>query len=477
MEAFPLFMKLAGRPCLVVGGGAAAARKAELLLRAGARVTIAAPALPPELAEARAAGRLRHERGRVGPSLVRGQTLVIVATDDVALDRRVAETARAAGVPVNVVDRPAFSTFITGALVDRSPVLVAISTGGTAPVLAREVRLAIERLLPPALGRLARFAERFRTAVKAAVPDAVRRRRFWEGFFKGPVAAVVLKGDEKAARVAMLGLVNRGEAGRPTLGIVSLVGAGPGDPELLTLRALRLLGEADVIVYDRLVGPGILERARRDAERIDVGKRKGCHGKSQDEINALLAALAQAGKRVVRLKGGDPFVFGRGGEELEFLRARGVRVEVVPGISAALGCAAAAQIPLTHRALAGAVTFVSGHSSAGEIEPDWASLARRRETLVIYMGVSAAERIARALIAHGLPPATPAAIVENGTRPNQRTLVGTLAELGGLVAAHDVTGPALIVIGEVVRLAEVERIAGRPAAATALLDLARAVNA
>ncbi len=477
MEAFPLFMKLAGRPCLVVGGGVAAARKAEHLLRAGARVTVAAPALSAELAEAVAAGQLRHDRAPFDPASVRGQALVIAATDDVALARRVAEAARAAGVPVNVVDRPELSTFITGALVDRSPVLIAISTGGTAPVLAREVRLGIERLLPLGLGRLARFAERFRAAVKAAIPEALWRRRFWESFFKGPVATAVLEGREQAAQAAMLALVNRSQAGRATLAHVHLVGAGPGDPELLTLRALRLLAEADVIVYDRLVDPGIIERARRDAERIYVGKSKGQHGKSQGEISALLVALAQAGKRVVRLKGGDPFVFGRGGEELEYLRARGVPVEVVPGISAALGCAAAAQIPLTHRALADAVTFVSGHGSAGELELDWASLARRRETLVIYMGVSAAGRIAAALVAHGRPAATPAAIIENGTRPDQRTLVGTLADLGELATAHEVTGPALIVIGEVVRLAEVERVAGLAPASTATPGLARAVNA
>ena len=477
MHAFPLFVKLEGRSCLVVGGGAAAARKAELLLRAGARVTVMAPALAPELAEAAVAGRLRHESGPFTPARLQGQALVIVATGDDALDRRVAEAAQAAGVPVNVVDRPELSTFITGALVDRSPVLVAISTGGTAPVLAREVRLAIERLLPPAFGRLARFAERFRAAVKAAIPDVLRRRRFWDSFFKGPVAAAVLAGNEQAAQAAMLGLVNRGEAGRTALGMVHLVGAGPGDPELLTLRALRLLGEADAIVHDKLVDAGILERARRDAERIYVGKSNGHHSKSQDEINALLVALARAGKRVVRLKGGDPFVFGRGGEELEYLRARGIPVEVVPGISAALGCAAAAQIPLTHRALAGAVTFVAGHGSSGEAEPDWASLARRRETLVVYMGVSAAGRIARALIDHGLPPTTPAALIENGTRPNQRILVGTLAELGELVAEHGVAGPALIVIGEVVRLAAVGRVADSAAAPTATLGFARAVNA
>jgi len=475
---FPLFMKLAGRSCLVVGGGAAAARKAELLLRAGARVTVASPTLPVGLAEVAGAGQLKHRRSTaIGPAAIRNQALVIVASDDLGLDQRVAEVAQTVGVPVNVIDRPELSTFITGAIVDRSPVLVAISTSGTAPVLAREIRLAIERLLPPTLAPLARFADRFRTAVKAAIPRTSSRRRFWESFFKGPVAAAVLRGEERAAQVAMLGLVNGGEASPAMLGVVHLVGAGPGDPELLTLRALRLLGEADVIVYDRLIDPDILDRARRDAERVYVGKSKGHHSKSQDEINALLVAFAQAGKRVVRLKSGDPFVFGRGGEELEYLRRHGVSVEVVPGISAAFGCAAAAQIPLTHRALANTVTFVSGHNSAGEIELDWASLVRRRETLVIYMGVSAAGQIARALIAHGAPLTTPAAVIENGTRSNQRTLVGTLAELDALCVDHNVTSPALIVIGEVVRLADVEGAVSLATPGTAVLDLARAVNA
>lgn len=341
MDAFPLFMKLEGRPCLVVGGGSAAVRKVELLQRAGARVTVVAPALVPELAEAVAGGRLRHDSAPFTSARLRGHVLAIAATDDVALARSVAEAARAAGVPLNVVDRPELSTFITGALVDRSPVLVAISTGGAAPVLAREVRLAIERLLPPSIGRLARFAERFRAAVKAAIPDALRRRRFWESFFEGPVASAVLAGDERAAQAAMLGLVNRGEPGA-SHGIVHLVGTGPGDPELLTLRAHRLLGEADVIVYDKGVDTGILERARRDAERFDVGESGGHDGKSQAEINAFLADLARAGKRVVRLNAGDPFIFGRGNEELEYLRARGISVEVVPGISAPSDRAAAA---------------------------------------------------------------------------------------------------------------------------------------
>ncbi|MFI4986355.1 MAG: siroheme synthase CysG [Alphaproteobacteria bacterium] len=458
MDVYPLFLKLAGRPCLLVGGGAVAERKAELLLGAGGALTVIAARLTAGLADAAEAGRLRHLALPLAQEQFQRQALVVVATEDDALAREASELAQAAGVPVNVVDRPELSTCIAGAVVDRSPVLVAITTGGAAPVLARELRLAIERLLPPALGRLAAFARHFRAAAKAAIPGALARRRFWERFFASPLADAVLAGGEARAQAAMLALVNRAAARGTASGIVYLVGAGPGDPELLTLRAHRLLAEADVIVYDRLVDPAVLERSRRDAERIYVGKAKGCHSLSQDEINALLAALASEGKRVVRLKGGDPFIFGRGGEELEALRARGIAVEVVPGVTAALGCAAAAQIPLTHRKLARAVTFVTGHTSAGDGEIDWAALARLPGTLAIYMGVSQAATIAARLVGHGLDPSTPAAVVENGTRQGEHVVTGRLGELASLVEAHGVAGPALIVIGEVVSFARAETL-------------------
>jgi len=340
MDVYPLFLKLAGRPCLLVGGGEVARRKAELLLRAGGVLTVVAERLAPELHAAAKAGRIRHLAGPLLPAHFLGQTLALVATEDEALARRTSALAHAAGVPVNVVDRPELSSFIAPALVDRSPVLVAISTGGASPLLAREIRLAIERLLPSGLGRLAGLARQFRAAAKAAIPGAAARRRFWERCLKGPVADAMLAGDEARARAAMVALVNRAGRERGTSGMVYLVGAGSGDPELLTLRAHRLLGEADAIVYDRLVDPRVLERARRDARRIHVGKAKGRHGLSQDGAIALLVELARQGKRVVWLKAGDPVVFGRGGEELSALRARGVAVEVVPGISAALARAA-----------------------------------------------------------------------------------------------------------------------------------------
>jgi uroporphyrin-III C-methyltransferase/precorrin-2 dehydrogenase/sirohydrochlorin ferrochelatase len=346
-------------------------------------------------------------------------------------------------------------------------VVIGIATGGAAPVLASRVREAIERLLPARLGRLAEFAASFRTAVKATVPSAASRLRFWDRFFDGPVADQVLAGNERGARERMLTLVNGREANEPPRGGVAIVGAGPGDPDLLTLRALRLLQRADVVIYDKLVGPGVLDLARRDAERIYVGKSTGHHSASQDEINALAAAKALAGRRVVRLKGGDPFIFGRGGEELTYLRQHGVAVEVVPGITAALGCAAAVGIPLTHRDHAQAVTLATGQGKDGEPELDWATLARLGQTLVIYMGVGAAGRIAARLVDNGLDPGTPVAVIESGTLPGQKAAYGRLSGLGWLVRQSSIAGPALIVIGRVAALADGAALEPEPARAVA----------
>ena len=311
----------------------------------------------------------------------------------------------------------------------------------------------IEAMLPPRLGHLARFAQRFRSAVASALPDSGRRRHFWETFFDGPIARLVLDGREHQAANAMLHLVNRPDTAVRE-GSVTLVGAGPGDPDLLTLRALRTMQDADVVVYDRLIGTEILDYVRRDAERVFVGKAKACHTLTQDRINRLLIDRARAGQRVVRLKGGDPFIFGRGGEEVDALRAAGISVDVVPGITAATGCAAAAGLPLTHRDHASAVTFVTGHGSDGEPNLDWPALGALEHTLVIYMGLSTAGVIASQLIAHGKRSDTPVAIVENGTRPNQRVVKGSLAELETLVVQHGINGPALIVIGDVAALAD-----------------------
>jgi len=453
MDYLPTFLQLRGRPALVVGGGEAAARKVELLLKTGAAITVVAPQLNDALAHFTETGAIAWAARPFRPADPNGVAVVISATGDDTTDRDVAAAARAAGVPVNVVDRPDLSTFIVPAIIDRNPIVIGISSGGAAPVLARRLRADMESRLPAGLGRLARFAGSFRSAVKAKVSDAGARRRLWETVFDGPIADRVLAGDEASAHEAMLLLVNRHNDDAQPHGKVTLVGAGPGDPDLLTFRALRAMQAADVVVYDRLIGDDILEYVRRDAERVFVGKAKGRHTLTQDRINRLLIDRARAGQRVVRLKGGDPFVFGRGGEELDALRAAGIAVEVVPGITAATGCAAAAGLPLTHREHASAVTFVTGHGSDGKPDLDWPTLAALEHTLVVYMGLSTASVIASKLIAHGKRPNTPAAIVENGTRPNQRVVTGSLAELEAMVAQHAIDGPALIVIGDVAALA------------------------
>jgi uroporphyrin-III C-methyltransferase/precorrin-2 dehydrogenase/sirohydrochlorin ferrochelatase len=387
---------------------------------------------------------------------VSGHTIVFAASEEHALDDRVAEAASARGVPFNVVDRAESSSFILPAIVERDPVVIAISSGGAAPVLARRLREAIERLLPTRLGRLARFADGFRAAIKGLLPEATQRRRFWERFFDSPVAEAVLAGDESKAREGMLTLVNS-RAGDPVEpGVVHLVGAGPGSPDLLTLRALQVMQRADVVVYDRLVGPQILDLVRRDAERLYVGKAAGRHSLPQDEINVLLERLAGEGKRLVRLKGGDPFIFSRGGEELAYLRARDIASEVVPGITAALGCAASVGLSLTHRDHAQVLTLVTAESKDGEPEIDWANLAQPRQTLAIYMGVAAAGRIAQRLIGSGLAPSTPVAVVENGTLPDQRGVVGRLDGLKALIRESGITGPAIIFVGEAARAVRAE---------------------
>ena len=461
MKYFPAFLSLEGRRCLVVGGGELAARKLRLLRKAGARIVVVAPKAGVEIADLATRGEIDWVRRGFVAGDVNGAAVVHGATGIEEVDARVAEAAAAAGIPVNVVDRPEISSFITPAIIDRDPVVIGISSGGTAPVLARRLRETLEELLPARLGRLARFAESFRTSVAATIPDAAARLRFWERFFDGPVTEAVLGGRESEAREKMLRLINRpGPAPEPK-GAVHIVGAGPGDPDLLTFRALRLMQQADVVVYDKLVGTEVLEYLRRDAERIYVGKSKANHVKTQDQINELLLDQARAGKRVLRLKGGDPFVFGRGGEERDYLLRHGVQVEVVPGITAATGCAAATGIPLTHRDHAGAVTFVTGHGQNGEPDLDWAALARLRQTLVIYMGVSTAGRTAAQLIEHGLAATTPVAVIENGTLASQKTAVGALGGLEALIRDNGITGPAVIVIGEVVRHADAARLPER----------------
>ena len=453
MQAFPLFLDLKGRRTLVVGGGEMAARKVELLLSAGAQVTLIAAAVTGELAQLIAEGRITWAGHAFDDGDLVGVSLTIVAHEDEALQARVSTLAQRYCVPVNVVDRPALSSFIMPAIVDRGPITVAISTGGAAPALARKLRAEIERALPAAIGRLARFAEIFRAQVRRTLPDGRARRRFWDRVFDGRVGELALAGDEISARRELIRLLDSARVAPAASGMVHLVGAGPGDPDLLTLKAHRLLQRADVIVYDRLVSHEVLAMARRDAERLYVGKRRAAHCVPQAEINDRLVSLAREGKSVVRLKGGDPLVFGRGGEEIEALLAAGVAVEVVPGVTAALGCAASAGIPLTHREHAQACVFVTGHLKDGTVDLDWQMLSRPRQTVVIYMGARTLPVIARQLTENGLPANTPIALIENGTTERERRVGGTLATIEGQARRAGLTGPTLCMVGEVVGIA------------------------
>lgn len=447
---FPLFVDLVDQAVLVVGGGDVASRKVRSLLKSGARPRIVARELGAQLVELADEGKLDHIAQDFDPAQLAGCRLAIAATDDRELNRRVAHASEAVGLLCNVVDDPDASRFIMPSIVERAPITVAISTAGAAPVLARRLRERIESLLPAAYGRVAEFMERHRERVKQMPISA--RRQLWEDFLDGPGPERLLAGDEVAAVFELESLCD----GAVPRGEVYLVGAGPGDPDLLSFRALRLMQQCDVVLYDALISPAILDLVRRDAERIYVGKRRAKHTLPQEEINAELVRLALSGKRVLRLKGGDPFVFGRGGEEIEELAAAGVPFQVVPGISAANGCAAYAGIPLTHRDYAQACIFVTGHRRKdGQLDLHWDSLARRGQTVVIYMGRTALAELCAQLVTHGLPSDWPAALIEQGTTQAQQVVTGTLETLPGLVTARsDIDGASLVIVGEVVRLRE-----------------------
>lgn len=453
MEHLPIFLKLTGRACAVIGGGEVAARKAELLLAAGARVTVTAPELAAPLAELLRQGRIAHRAEAFSPAALQGAALVIAATDDRAVNAEVSRLAQAQSLPVNVVDDPELCSFILPAIVDRSPVVIAISTGGASPVLARLLRARLESLVPAAYGELAALSARFRDRVKRALPQAARRR-FWEGVLQGPIAELANSGRVDEAERALAQAVDDASHRGPQPGEVYLVGAGPGNPDLLTFAALRLMQQADVVLYDNLVSTPILELTRRDAERIYVGKQRALHTMRQEEINALMVKLAQAGRRVLRLKGGDPYVFGRGGEEIESLAASGVRFQVVPGVTAACGVAAYAGIPLTHRDYAQSCVLVTGHMKDGSMNLDWHGLARPRQTVVIYMGLLGLEATCDQLIAHGMPRDMPAAVIQQATLPQQRVVTATLADLPQRVAEAGLRPPTLVIVGDVVKLRE-----------------------
>ncbi len=452
MEFLPLFHNLRGARVLVVGGGEIALRKSRLLADSGAVLRVVAPEIGVEVRE------LIERSG--GEQILRGYTesdlngcvLIIAATDDEPLNAQVSADARQRGVPVNVVDAPALCSVIFPAIVDRSPLVIAVSSGGDAPVLARLIRAKLETWIPPTYGHLAGLAARFRHQVKGLFPNVQQRRAFWEDVFQGPIADRQLAGQGAEAERLLQAKID-GDA-PATTGEVYLVGAGPGDPDLLTFRALRLMQQADVVLYDRLVAPAILDLCRRDADRVYVGKQRADHALPQDQINQQLVDLAKQGKRVVRLKGGDPFIFGRGGEEIEELAAHGIPFQVVPGITAASGCAAYAGIPLTHRDHAQSVRFVTGHLKNGSTDLPWKDLVSPSQTLVLYMGLIGLPVICEQLIQHGRAADTPAALIQQGTTVNQRVFTGTLANLPQLVAEHEVHAPTLVIVGEVVKLRE-----------------------
>ena len=449
---FPLFADLRGRRVLVVGGGVVAQRKVDALLAAGAHVVVGAPDLEPVLAGWKTTARIEHLEGMFAPHWLDGAWLAIAATDDAATTRAVVEAADARRVFANAVDDAELSRFHVPARIERGPLQIAISSGGGAPMLARLIREQLETQFDESFGALAELLTRHRERIRTRWPDLAARRRGFAKLLAGPLQHLLRKRQHLAAERAFDAALREHETHSPP-GSVALVGAGPGDPGLLTLRALRVLNEADVILHDRLVSDEILQLARRDAERIGVGKHAGDGGHSQADINVLLVELAASGKRVVRLKGGDPFVFGRGGEELEILRAHGIDFEVVPGITAAVACAAYAGIPLTHREHAQSLRLVTAHGRDDIDALDWDSLARDRQTLAFYMGVAALDNIRDRLVAHGLAPSTPFALVENGSRPEQRVVTGTLADLPALARLHEVRAPALLVVGEVAAFA------------------------
>ncbi|MFC6631687.1 siroheme synthase CysG [Microbulbifer taiwanensis] len=453
MRYLPLAFDVKGRNCLLVGGGAVATRKARLLARAGARLLVVSPQITEELQQLLEQSDGRFFQAEYRADFLDSAELVVAATADSDINRAVSTDARSRRLPVNVVDAPKLCTFTFPAIVERGPVSIGISSGGAAPVLARRIRAQLEALLSPGIASLAELAARMRDRVKAALPEA-QRKDFWQWVFTGPVASKVEGGKVSEGEAELLAALQQW-AGRPAPGgEVYLVGGGPGDPDLLTFRALRLMQQADVVLYDRLVSPQVLDLVRRDAERIYVGKKKEFHSVPQEGINQLLVDQALQGKKVLRLKGGDPFIFGRGGEEIDKLAEARIPFQVVPGITAASGCSSYAGIPLTHRDHAQSVRFITGHLKQGELELPWAELASPGQTLVFYMGLTGLETICKQLAANGLPEDTPAALVEKGTTREQRVVVGNISTLPALAVTEEVEAPALTIVGGVVSLHE-----------------------
>jgi uroporphyrin-III C-methyltransferase/precorrin-2 dehydrogenase/sirohydrochlorin ferrochelatase len=456
LSVFPAFFRVEGKNVAVIGNGDEALAKLRLLTNTRAGIVLVADRPNAALMAAAIQNDVRHVAQAFDAALLEGMALVFAATGDRDEDRRIAEAARSIRIPVNAVDQPEQCDFLTPAIVNRAPVAVAIGTEGAGPVLAQMIRAQIDQMLSPSLGRLARLATLYRDAVDHVLPKGITRRVFWRRFFSSEVADAVSLGRMHDAEREAMRLLNTLGAVK---GYVWLVGAGPGAEDLLTLRAQRVMMEADTIVYDALVPQSIVDMGRRDAERISVGKRKGCHSKSQDEINDLLVALGRAGKRVVRLKSGDPLVYGRAAEEMGALRCAGISYEIVPGITSAFAAAADFELPLTLRGVASSLIFTTGHDLTGDVLPDWASLAVSGATIAVYMGRTVAASVAERLISAGLPPETTVAVIENASRRDRRLLHGVLADLPGLDARGDLTGPVMVIIGDAVAGANLDNSA------------------
>lgn len=456
MDYLPIYLDVKGAQCLVIGGEEKVYDKVDWLLKAGSGVTVVASGLCPELEEFKADGRVLHKTEPFSPEDMDGCALVIVGTKDQGLQTTVVECANDKRIPVNVIDHPHLCTFSIPSIVDRSPLLLAVSTSGNSPTMTRIIRARLEAMLPLAYGRLSLLIGKFRENLKEILNSKKERRYFWNRIFSSPIIEMFLSGKEQDAERLLKKEIDTivQKPDGSGIGQVCLVGAGPGDPDLLTLRALRLIQNADTIVYDRLVFPKILDYAREDAEKIYVGKKSAHHTVPQDQINQKLVDLARQGKMVVRLKGGDPFIFGRGGEEIEMLMASGIDFQVVPGVTAASGCSTYAGIPLTHRDYAQHCILVTGHLKDNGEELNWESLVQPNQTVVFYMGLSNVQSLSAELIRHGLEQKTPAAIVQKGTTRNQRVFTGTVAQLPEVVATNDIKPPALIIVGNVVKLHE-----------------------
>lgn len=451
MDFLPIFMNVKGEKCLVIGGGKIASRKVFMLLRAGATVSVVSPELCQDLTIRKNESEITHIDRSFSDNDLLNCKIVIAATNDESVNRHVSELAKSKGIPVNVVDAPALCSFIVPSIIDRNPVQIAISTGGASPVLARLLRSRLETFIPAAYGRLATLVESFREKVKQKFSNSDEIRTFWEQILEGPVADNLIAGKDKIARELLEKSVENASAPAER-GEVYLVGAGPGDPDLLTFRALRLMQQADVVVYDRLVSQGVMDLVRRDAECIYAGKERNKHTLPQESINALLVRLAQEGKKVLRLKGGDPFIFGRGGEEIETLTEENISFQVVPGITAAAGCSSYAGIPLTHRDYVQSCMFVTGHLKDGTTDLNWNAIAQPNQTIVFYMGLQTVKELCIELVKHGLPDTTPAALVEKGTTQEQKVHIGNLKTLHEIVKKNKVKAPTLIIVGEVVSL-------------------------